>query len=113
MALLGTFREGIDSVRFRMKGSEPLSPPDVTLDVTPLSQAAEPQTVVPDTDTDGIPNNEYKNDPVFGTAGKNLGLATVDYAAEDLSGNPSSRVDVVKLISSYGRNYGEDYGNGL
>ena len=113
MALLGLFREGIDKVRFHLKANKPLIPLSVKLKVTVPPNPQVSLAIGAEPDTDSIPNNEYKNVPDLDITAATLGIAMVEYSAKDNQGHLAQRSDTIKVISSYGRNYGLDYGNGL
>ena len=113
MALLGGFREGIDKVRFHLKADRQLAPQTVQIEVAFAGGPFIPLPVVADANTDLISNNEFKNSPDLDLIDEDLGVATVKYGAVSINGKSALRQETIKVISSYGRNYGEDYGNGL
>ena len=111
MALIGIFREGIENVRFTVRGLAPLSPYGLSFTVRPAGGIAEVLTLAPAQDADGIASNEFRADWV--TTDKNLGLVKAASFSVDEKGRIRSAQGNVKLVNSYGRNYGEDYGYGL
>lgn len=112
MTLLGNFREGIDKIRFHLKANKPLIPGSVKMKVTLPLSAQVSLPVTPATDTDSIPANEFTAGDLNTTGGQHLGVGSTEFSGKDNQGHLASRTDQVKIISSYGRNYGLDYGNG-
>jgi len=113
MANLGTFKESTDSALIRVKGSIQLAPATVAVQVRFDGGETVDLPLVADADTDGIPTNEFKNDPPLALAGHNPGFATVKTSAKDTLDRLGQRIDTIKITSEYGRNYGRDYGNGM
>jgi len=113
MAFLGNFREGIEKIRFHLKADRPLIPASVYMTVVHIGLPPEPLVIVPDTDSDPIPDNEFKNSPDLNITSKPLGIAALQFGAADTHARSTQVVDTFRVTSSYGRNYGEDYGNGL
>ncbi len=113
MVLLGTFREEDQDVQLRVKGDKQLDPSSVEMQVRFDGGLTEDLVMVDDGDSDGIPTNEFKNAPPLDLTGKPTGTATVRTLAKDTAGRLGSRLDTIRIISGYGRNYGRDYGNGL
>jgi hypothetical protein len=113
MAFLGNVREGLDKAKFRMRASRSVVP--VTVFMLVFLPGDPPLTLPtsPDSDTDMIANNEFKNTVDLDLTNKALGLASIRYGATDGNGKQSVRVDTFRVASSYGRNYGEAYGEGL
>jgi hypothetical protein len=114
MALLGTFRKGIDDVLLRVKGSKQLFPASVMMEIRyPPNGDIEQVNLVPSVDTDSIPTNEFQSEPPIDISARPFGTATVRTEAADTEEKFAQRVDSIKIISGYGQNYGEDYGNGM
>lgn len=113
MAFLGKVREGIEKARFHMRASRSVVP--VTVFMLVFLPGDPPLTlpVVADPDTDMVANNEFKNLPDLDLTDKLLGMASIRYGATDGNGKQSVKVDTFRVASSYGRNYGEAYGEGL
>lgn len=106
MATLGVFDEGLHNVLFTLKADEPLNPATVVLTVVDAAGI-----------TTEIPMGPGVDETVFTgtwfTEGRELGTAKVVATAEDLGGNLSVVEGDVVLESTWGRNYGKDYGRGF
>jgi len=101
---LGILKE-LNNIRFKLSSDEPLDPATVLIVTTDAASFSEevPMTQIDPTHFEGVWN----------TQSRALGIATAVAQADDLSGNLGVITGEVDLISSYGRRYGQDYGNGL
>ena len=113
MAFLGSVREGIEKARFHLKASRPVVPVTVFMIVFPPASPFQTLPITADLDTDLIANNEFKNVVDLDLTDKPLGIASIRYGATDGNMKQSVRADTFRVASSYGRNYGEAYGEGL
>lgn len=113
MVLLGTFREEDQDVQLRVKANKQLDPASVEMQVRFDGGLTEDLAIVDDGDSDSIANNEFRNAPPLDLTGKPVGIATVRTLAKDTAGRLGSRLDTIRIVSGYGRNYGSDYGNGM
>lgn len=106
MATLGSFDEGLHNVLFTLKSNEPLNPATVTLTVQDAAGFVVEVPMGPGTDETVFLGTWF-------TEGREPGKASVVASGEDLAGNLSVAEGEVILTSTYGRNYGKDYGDGL
>jgi hypothetical protein len=113
MAFLGNVREGIENARFHLRASRAVVPVTVFMIVFLPGAPALVLPTTADLDGDLIPNNEYKNIVDLDVTDTQLGLASIQYGATDGNSKQSVRADTFRVMSSYGRNYGEAYGEGL
>ena len=105
MATLGVFREFFDNIRFHLTSSEPLNPATVVLTVRASDGVVTEIPMGP-----GVDDRFFSG--TWFTEGRGIGTAQVVASAEDLQGNPAFAEGEVVLSSTYGRNFGEDYGDG-
>jgi hypothetical protein len=113
MASLGEFREFYDKVRIHVRGNRQLDPASVAVQARFADAEIVDLTMVQEADTDAIPTNEFKSDPDLDLTDKRTGFATIRTMANDTMMRPAQRLDTIRVKSTYGRNYGQDYGNGL
>lgn len=106
MPTLGNFDEGLHNVLFTLRSNEPLNPATVLLTVVDAAGI-----------TTEIPMGPGVDERIFTgtwfTEGREPGTAKAVATAEDQGGNLSVVEGDVILESTYGRNYGKDYGRGL
>lgn len=106
MLWLGILRDRPNGITFRLSSNEPLAPATVTLTVTDHADFSEEISM-----SRGDDDSHYNG--LWDTLGRALGVAHAVASAEDLSGNLATVEGDLEVISSYGRHYGQQYGNGL
>jgi hypothetical protein len=100
------FREGVDIILFTLTADKDLNP--FTVDLV-ASDSIGFSTGVPM--SIGSSQKEFKG--TWDTSGRALGMAEANASAEDLVGHRGTASLQFRLKSSYGRHYGEAYGDGL
>lgn len=105
MTLFLGFLKELDNVRFKLSSDEPLDPTTVLLVATDALGVSQ--------DVPMLPTDLQHFEGLWDTQARALGDAQVQVQADDLSGNLATLEADLKLISSYGRRYGQDYGNGM
>lgn len=104
MLFLGILKE-LNNVKFKLSSDQPLDPATVLLVATDAASFAEEVTMIP------IDTTHFEG--TWNTQSRALGIAVASAQAEDFGGNLGTIQGEVQLISTYGRRYGQDYGNGL
>lgn len=105
MTIFLGFLKELNNVRFKLSSNEPLDPATVLLVATDSVGFAQ--------DVPMSPVDLQHFEGVWDTQTRALGDAVADAHADDLGGNPAAISGDLTLISSYGRRYGQDYGNGM
>ena len=114
MALIGRVREFFEQAKFRVITNKGVGPASVFNMIRFAGETVDvPIPMVPEPDTDGIPDNEYVSADDLETEDQPLGIAVLSYGATDFGMNSAVGSDTIRVVSTYGRNYGEDYGNGI